>query len=86
MIHETSFVQQLDFVVTRRRQDEATVLAQAVRQGVQALYRETLIQAYLLGQVSREMALRELGPEQLEEVEYQRDALKRDVAWGSQHA
>jgi len=30
--------------------------------------------------------LKELGPEQLEEVEYHRDALQRDVAWGLKNA
>jgi len=45
-----------------------------------------LIEAYLLGRVSRETVLKELGPEQLEEIEYQRDALQRDVAWGMENA
>jgi len=72
--------------MAHRREDEATVLAQAVREGVHALYREALIEAYLLGQVSRETVLKELGPEQLEEIEYQRDALRRDVAWGLKNA
>ena len=85
-MNETGLTQQLAFVVARRREDEATVLAQAVREGIRTLYRETLIEAYLLGQVSREMVLKELGPEQLEEIEYQRDALQRDVAWGMKNA
>ena len=84
-MNETGLAQQLAFVVARRREDEATVLARAVREGIQALYREALIEAYLLGQVSRGMVLKELGPEQLEEIEYQRDALQRDVAWGMEN-
>lgn len=78
----TDLTQQLAFVVAQRHQDEATILGQAVREGIQALYRETLIEAYLLGRVEREVVLKELGPVQVEEIEYQRDALKRDVAWG----
>ena len=85
-MNETGLTQQLAFVMAQRREDEATVLAQAVREGIQALYREALIEAYLLGQVSHEMVLKELGAEQLEEIEYQRDALQRDVAWGMEHA
>ena len=83
---ETGLTQKLAFVVARRHEDEATVLAQAVREGIHTLYREVLIEAYLLGRVSRETVLKELGPEQLEEIEYQRDALQRDVAWGMEHA
>lgn len=81
-MNETGLTQQLAFVMAQRHEDEATVLAQAVREGIHTLYCEALIEAYLLGHVPREMALKELGPEQLEEIEYQRDALQRDVAWG----
>ena len=55
-------------------------------QDVRTLDRAVLVEAYLLGQVSRETVLEELGPEQLEEIEHQRDALQRDVAWGLQNA
>lgn len=80
---EMGVTEQLAFVLAQRNQDEATVLAEAMREGVQILYRETLSQAYILGQVPREMVLQQLGPEQLADLEYQRDVLLRDVAWGS---
>lgn len=35
-----------------------------------------------MARISRQEALRRLGPEQLAEVEYQRDAIRRDVDWG----
>ena len=35
-----------------------------------------------MGRISRQEVLKQLGPETLEEIEYQRDVLKRDVAWG----
>jgi len=79
---EAAFAQELAFVMTQRQQDEATVLAQAMQAGLRTLYREALIEAYLMGCVSRQEALKRLGPEALEEIEYQRDALRRDVAWG----
>jgi len=72
----------LDFLVTRNGEDEATVIARALRVGVEVLYQEALTEAYLLGQVSRVTAIEELGPERLEEIEYQRDALRRDFEWG----
>jgi hypothetical protein len=83
---ETGLTEQLAFVVAQRQEDEATVLAQAVREGIQVLYREALIEAYLLGHVPRETILKELGSEQLEEIEYQRNALQRDVEWGLKSA
>jgi predicted nucleic acid-binding protein len=56
-----AFAQQLEFVSARRHADEAVVLAEAVRTGLQALYWDTLAEAYLLGQVTREQALEGLG-------------------------
>jgi len=83
---EVTLTQELTFLMAQRQQDEAAVLAQAVRTGIRALYRETLIEAFLMGRVSRQEALKQLGPEALEEVEYQRDALQHDVAWGMSDA
>jgi hypothetical protein len=77
-----AFAEELAFVVERSRQDEASVLAQAVREGIHSLYREALIKAYLADELPRDEALRILGSDTLEEIEYQRDAFRRDVAWG----
>ena len=80
---ETQLAGKLAFLQRHRRQDEAAVLAEAVLAGIDALYREALVEAYLRGEASRARLLKELGPERLSDIEYQRDALKRDVAWGS---
>ncbi|HSF43268.1 MAG TPA: hypothetical protein VLT87_25940 [Thermoanaerobaculia bacterium] len=85
-MQEKKLSEHLDFLISQRGQDEATVLAHALRAGIEALYREALIEAYLLGKVPRETALRELGPEQLGEIEYQSEALRRDVEWGRKGA
>ena len=81
-MHENALTEHLKFLVAQKGQDEATVLAQALRMGVETLYQEALLEAFLLGKVPRETALRELGPDRLAEVEYQRDTLQRDVEWG----
>ena len=81
-MQDKKFSEYLDFLVSQRGEDEATVLAQALRAGLEALYREALTEAYLLGKVPPEIALRELGSEQIGEIEHQRDALRRDVEWG----
>ncbi len=81
-MNEIALSEQLAFVVSQRRQNEAAVLAQAMQAGINALYRETLIEAYLLEQIPRETILKKLGPEEMEEIEYQCDVLQRDIAWG----
>lgn len=65
--------EKLNFVAHRRRQSEEALLAQAVRAGIDVLYRESLTEAYLVGEISREEALRALGPGELGEVDDQRD-------------
>jgi hypothetical protein len=85
-MHDKTLTERLDFLVTQKGQDEAAVLAQALRAGIEALYQETQTEAYLLGKVPRETVLRELGSERLAEIDDQRDALRRDVAWGLQGA
>lgn len=79
---DAKLTEHLEFLVSRRGQDEATVLAQALRKGIDALYEDTLVEEFLFGRVSRETVLRELGAERLNEIEYQRDTLRRDVGWG----
>ncbi len=79
---EHPLTHQLEFVVTESKQDEASVLAQAMRRGLELLYKEALVEAYLMGRVPREKILDELGIEELSNIEYQRDAFRRDVAWG----
>lgn len=74
--------QHLEFLISRSGQDEATVLAHALRKGIDALYQETLIEEFLLGRVAREAVLQALGPERLDEIEYQRNVLQREVGWG----
>jgi hypothetical protein len=82
---DMGMAQQLAFIAEQRHEDEATILVHAMRQGVQVLYHEALIEGYLSNHVSHEMLVRELGIERVTEIEYQRDALQRDIAWGMRH-
>ncbi|TGO02882.1 hypothetical protein PN36_17290 [Candidatus Thiomargarita nelsonii] len=81
-MQNAALAEQLSFVVTQRGVNEATILAQAISKGIELIYQESVIEAYLLGGISREQALKTLGTATLKEVEYQREALKRDVEWG----
>lgn len=85
-MRDKTLAEHLDFIVNKKGEDEAAVLAQALRTGVETLYQEALIEAYLVGEVSRETALRELGPVRLADIDYQRDVLRRDVEWGLKSA
>jgi hypothetical protein len=83
---DRTLTEHLDFLVAERGEDEATVIALALQSGIEALYREALTEAFLLGKVSKETALKDLGTAELREIELQRDALRRDVEWGRRSA
>jgi hypothetical protein len=83
---DKALTEHLEFLVEERGEDEATVLARALQTGLETLYREALIEAYLLGRISRDAVSRALTPNDLREIEVQRDALRRDVEWGARIA
>jgi hypothetical protein len=85
-LRDSTLTEHLDFLLRREGQDEAALLAKALRTGIEALYREALVEAYLRGETSREVVLNELGSVALAEIEFQRDALRRDFEWGLQGA
>jgi len=79
---ELTFAQTLNVLVRERDKDEATVLAQAVRTGVDVLYRQHVMDRFAAGTLSRAEAVVLLRPERVEDLEYQGEALPRDIAWG----
>jgi len=81
-MRDVAFARQLDFLVDQVGEKESSILSRALQAGIGVLYQEALIEAYLLGKIDREKILSELGPDKLEDVDYERDAVTRDVAWG----
>lgn len=79
---ERKLAEHLEFLMARHNRDEAALLAEALRRGIDALYEEALVEEFLMGRATRETVLRELGADRLDEIEYQRDTLRREVAWG----
>jgi len=79
---EATISRELAFIADREGIDETNILAQAVREGIRVIYREALIEDYLAGKISRDYVLKELGLEKLMEIEFQREAIKKDIEWG----
>lgn len=77
-----TLTEKLSYLASQRGEDEATLLARAVDAGLETLYREAVIDAYLGGQIPREELVRELGVAGAAEVDQRRDALRKDVQWG----
>ena len=60
---------------------EAEVIALAIESGLRQLWRERVLGRYLLGEISRNEAVRAAGIDWVELAERQRDAMQDDVAW-----
>lgn len=76
----------LDYLVRATGRPEAEIVAQAVEEGLFELYRKRLADAYLSGELDRQKAVRELGEDAVEELDYARDAVTADVEWGLKSA
>lgn len=77
-----TITEKLAYVASRHDEDQATLLARALDEGVAVLYREALIEAYLAGQCSEDALIREIGPEAAAEVDTRKAAILGDFEWG----
>ena len=75
-------IRELAFLNEHTGQDEVTLLARALRLGLELLYRQAVEQAFIDGTLPREEAIAVLGRERVEEIEYAKQALAQDVARG----
>jgi hypothetical protein len=72
----------LDYLVRATGQAEAEIVAQAVEDGLSELYRKQVTEAYISGSLDRDKAVRELGKDAVEELDYARRSIDADIAWG----
>ncbi|MBI2299788.1 MAG: hypothetical protein HYU66_12750 [Armatimonadetes bacterium] len=72
----------VDYLVRATGRSEAEVMGEAVVQGVEALYREELTEEYLAGRLERSGLVAELGEEAVADIDYTKECLAQDIAWG----
>lgn len=77
-----TIAEKLAYVASRQEEDQSKLLARAFDTGVDTLYREALVEAYLAGQCSRQDLVREIGAEAVAEVEARKEAILGDFEWG----
>lgn len=82
MTASTSLRERLDYLVRTTGREEAEIVADAITRGIEDLYRVGLGDAYLAGDVAREDAVAELGEEAVADLDYAREAVLADIAWG----
>ena len=81
MLKTTTF-DELEFIIQETGEDEVTVLAQAFREGLKHLYRQKVMDAFVEGKLARTEAVKILGLGTVEDLEYQKDAIRKDIQWG----
>jgi hypothetical protein len=70
-------------LLARERGEEAeTIIARAVKLGIEKLKQETILERYLKGEISQEDAIKAVGLELVKLAERQRKALLEDIEWG----
>ncbi len=71
-------------IARHRDLDESEIIQQAVERGVGDLWRDVVIDRYFAGDLTREEAVDELGPDVVRDVDRAANAVKEDVEWGLQ--
>jgi len=79
---KTTTFGELEFIIQETGEDEVIVLAQAFREGLKHLYRQKVMGASIEGKLTRTEAVKIMGLETVEELEYQKDAIRKDIQWG----
>ena len=76
----------ITYLVHSTGRTEEQILAEAIETGLAALCAKRFEDAFLAGEIDRSRAIQELGLETVEELDYARRAIERDVAWGLKRA
>jgi len=79
---ELTLRDKLEYLVRLTGQREADMLAAALEEGLSEVYRQRIASAYLAGKINREEAVTRLGEESIQDLDYAREAVTRDVEWG----
>lgn len=78
----TPILRELAFLAQHTGQDELSLLSQALNLGLGMLYRQTVEEAFINGNLSRDDAVAALGAQRVIDIEYAKRALAQDVARG----
>jgi len=81
LIHRT-IRDKLDYLARSTGRAEAEIVAEAIEEGLTELYRKQIANAYIAGELDRAQAIAELGEEAVEDLDYARSAVEKDVQWG----
>lgn len=82
MSKQVSITVEIDYLKKVTGQDEPTILARAIKKGMDELYKEEILSLYLKGKIPRKKVVEIIGNEAVEEIDYQKKAIEADIKWG----
>ena len=80
---KTKIAEQIEAIKTETGADEAVLLAEAVRRGVQSMYQEQMVSKYLEDRLKRGALIKLIGAEAVEEMDERKQAIDEDFDWGT---
>lgn len=82
MASETKLTNEIEDIAKVRNIPESEIIAEAVKVGVAKLWKESIIDEYLKGQISRKKAVQLIGLKLVKLAEKQKKAIIEDINWG----
>lgn len=75
-------MRELETLAKERKEDVISIIANAVKIGIEKIRQETILERYLKKLITREAAIKLVGVEVVRLAERQREAVLEDVEWG----
>ena len=79
---QNEMLRELETLAKERKEDVTTIIANAVKIGIEKIRQETILERYLKKLITREEAIKLVGMELVRLAERQMDAVLEDVEWG----
>jgi len=75
-------LRELETLAKERKEDVTTIIAHAVKIGIEKIRQETILEQYLNNLMTRAEAIKSVGLDIVRLAERQREAVLADVEWG----
>lgn len=83
---ELKFKNEIEDIAKARNQSESKVIEEALKIGVTALWKESVVDKYLTGKITKKKAISLIGKHLVLLAEKQKKAILQDIKWGLTNA
>ncbi len=86
MATQLKFKNEIEDIAEARNEPESKVIEEAMKIGVTALWKETILDKYLTGKISKKKAISMVGKHLVLTAEKQKKVVLEDIKWGLANA